>query len=323
MTNIFKMFEQRIKKYVEALDLPGIELSLLQRVAVELPRDPVHGDLATNAAMILAKPAGVNPREIAAKLVDAIAADDDVASAEVAGPGFINIRLVDGFWRCHLSDILDAGCEYGGGETGKGLKVNVEYVSANPTGPMHVGHCRGAVVGDALANLLGLPATMSRANITSTMPAGRSTCWRGRFSTLPRGLGEDIGDIPEGLYPGDYLVPVGKKLADQHGDKLLAMDESEWLPIVKDASIDAMMGLIRGDLAALGVEHDVFFSERDLHRQKGNSSRFPKQFQRWRMPGWSIPARYRRPRASRTMTGKTANNCCSAPPMLAMTWIAR
>jgi len=274
MTNIFKMFEQRIQKHVEALDLTGVEPTVLQRVAVELPRDPAHGDLATNAAMILAKPAGMNPREIAARLVEAIAADDDIASAEVAGPGFINIRLVDGFWRRHLSDILQAGRGYGGGETGGDLKVNVEYVSANPTGPMHVGHCRGAVVGDVLANLLDFAGyDVTREYYINDAGGQIDVLARSVFLRYREALGEDIGEIPEGLYPGDYLVPVGKKLAEQHGDRLMEMDKSDWLAIVKDVSIDAMMDLIRGDLAVLGVEHEVFFSERDLHRLSGNTSK--------------------------------------------------
>ncbi|MGI9353958.1 MAG: arginine--tRNA ligase, partial [Rhizobiaceae bacterium] len=274
MTNIFKMFEQRIQKHVEELDLPGIDPVVLQRVAVELPRDPAHGDLATNAAMILAKPSGTNPREIAARLADAIALDDDVANAEVAGPGFINIRLVNGFWRKHLADILEAGRAYGGGETGNDAKVNVEYVSANPTGPMHVGHCRGAVVGDVLANLLQFAGyDVTREYYINDAGGQINVLARSVYLRYCEALGEDIGNIPDGLYPGDYLVPVGRQLAQEHGDKLLAMDESEWLPIVQNASIDAMMDLIKGDLAALGVEHDVFFSERDLHRQKGNSSR--------------------------------------------------
>ncbi len=273
MTNIFKMFEQRIQKHVQALELEGIEPSVLERIAVELPRDPAHGHLATNAAMVLAKPAKTNPRAIAEQLVQSISTEDDVDSAEVAGPGFINIRLVSGFWRRHLAAILEAGSKYGGGDTGDGLKVNVEYVSANPTGPMHVGHCRGAVVGDVLANLLDFAGfDVTREYYINDAGGQIEVLARSVFLRYCEALGEDIGDIPDGLYPGDYLVPLGKKLADEHGDTLREMNEDLWLPIVGEASIDAMMELIKGDLAALGVKHEVFFSERDLHKQTGYAS---------------------------------------------------
>ncbi len=281
MTNIFKMFEQRIQNHVQDLELEGLEPSVLERIAVELPRDAAHGHLATNAAMVLAKPAKTNPRAIAERLVQSISTEHDVESAEVAGPGFINIRLASGFWHKHLSELLEAGPKYGGGDTGDGLKVNVEYVSANPTGPMHVGHCRGAVVGDVLANLLDFAGfDVTREYYINDAGGQIDVLARSVFLRYREALGEDIGDVPDGLYPGDYLVPVGKDLANEHGEALREMAEDQWLPIVKEASINAMMDLIKGDLAALGVEHDVFFSERELHRQSGNSSRISEAISR-------------------------------------------
>ena len=280
MSNVFATFEQRIKKLVQQLDIEsGIELDL-SRVTVEPPRDPAHGHLATNAAMVLAKPLKQNPRAIAEQLAAQLQADSDVEKVNVAGPGFINLVLQEAFWTRHLNEILAAGTSYGGGATGQGMKVNVEYVSANPTGPMHVGHCRGAVVGDALANLLDFAGyDVVREYYTNDAGGQIEVLARSAFLRYREALGEDIGEIPEGLYPGDYLVPLGKQLADEHGDALLKMDESEWLPIVKDASIDSMMDLIRSDLEALGVRHDVFFSERSLHAG-GESSLIAKAIQR-------------------------------------------
>ena len=281
MSNVFALFEQRIKKIIQSLEIfDGLDLDL-SRVSTEPPRDPAHGHLATNAAMVLAKPAKLNPRAIAEALVDELAQDDDVASAEIAGPGFINLRLVDGFWAEHLSDILKAGSGFGGGATGNAEKINVEYVSANPTGPMHVGHCRGAVVGDALANLLEFAGfDVTREYYTNDAGGQIEVLAKSVFLRYREALGEDIGEIPQGLYPGDYLVPVGQKLAATHGDALLKMSEPEWLPIVKEESIVGMMDLIRSDLAALGVEHDVFFSERSLHAMSGNESKISKAVER-------------------------------------------
>ncbi|MEP0942370.1 MAG: arginine--tRNA ligase [Rhizobiaceae bacterium] len=272
MTNVFALFEQRIKKLVQELDMTdGMELDL-SRVTVEPPRDSSHGHLATNAAMLLAKPLKQNPRAIADQLSQKLAADPDVAKVSVAGPGFINLVLEEAFWTQHLGDILQAGAAYGGGATGQGVKVNVEYVSANPTGPMHVGHCRGAVVGDALANLLEFAGyDVVREYYTNDAGGQIEVLARSAYLRYCEALGDDIGSIPEGLYPGDYLVPLGQKLADAHGDALTKMDDTDWLPIVKEASIEAMMDLIRADLAALGVHHDVFFSERSLHDRSGGS----------------------------------------------------
>ena len=280
MSNVFATFEQRIKELVQGLDIEsGIDLDL-SRVTVEPPRDPAHGHLATNAAMVLAKPLKQNPRAIAEQLATQLESDSDVEKVNVAGPGFINLVLKDDFWTRHLKEILAAGTSYGGGATGQGVKVNVEYVSANPTGPMHVGHCRGAVVGDALANLLDFAGyDVVREYYTNDAGGQIEVLARSAFLRYREALGEDIGEIPEGLYPGDYLVPFGKQLAETHGDALLKMDEQEWLPIVKDASIDSMMNLIRSDLEALGVRHDVFFSERSLHAG-GETSIIAKAIQR-------------------------------------------
>ena len=272
--NVFVYFEHKIKKILEQFDFVIENEMNLSNVSVETPRDPAHGHLATNAAMVLAKPARQNPRAIAQLLVDELNKDSDITSAEIAGPGFINLRLVDSFWAEQLSAIMKAGSNYGGGATGNGLKVNVEYVSANPTGPMHVGHCRGAVVGDALANVLSFAGyDVTREYYTNDAGGQINVLAQSVFLRYREALGEEIGAIPEGLYPGDYLVPLGNKLAEEHGDKLTKMPENDWMPLVKDAAVDAMMDLIRADLDALGVRHDVFFSERSLHENHGNTSK--------------------------------------------------
>ncbi|MDA8869773.1 arginine--tRNA ligase [Rhizobiaceae bacterium] len=274
MSNLFKTFEHRVEIAVQSLDLPDEVKANLSRVTVEPPRDPEHGDMATNAALVLAKPAKRNPREIAEQLAAALRNDPDVKSAEIAGPGFINLRLADGFWLSELGAILRDGAAYGGGETGQGKRVNVEYVSANPTGPMHVGHCRGAVVGDTLANLLAFAGyDVTREYYVNDAGGQIDVLARSVHLRIREALGEDIGAIPEGLYPGDYLKPVAAELAATHGAAILSMPEEEWMPLVKNAAIDAMMALIRTDLAQLGVSHDVFFSERTLHEMTGNTSR--------------------------------------------------
>src|SRR5690606_15700006 len=238
------------------------------------PRDPSHGDLATNAAMVLAKSVGEKPRALAEKLSKVLAEDADVAAAEVAGPGFVNLRLADGFWQERLSEILDAGTDYGRSTVGGNRKVNVEYVSANPTGPMHVGHCRGAVVGDALANIMAFAGyDVTKEYYINDAGAQIDVLARSVMLRYREALGEKIGEIPAGLYPGDYLVPVGKALADEFGPKLLSMPEEETLSLVKDRTIDAMMAMIREDLAALNVNHEVFFSERTLHAGNGGRIR--------------------------------------------------
>ncbi|MBZ9794719.1 arginine--tRNA ligase [Mesorhizobium sp. ES1-4] len=274
--NIFADFTARVVKAVEALELKdsnGVSPDL-SRIAVEPPRDATHGDLATNAAMVLAKPTGQNPRALAEKLAGALRADSDVAAAEVAGPGFVNLRLKDGFWQAHLSALLGEGRNYGRSTIGAGHKTNVEYVSANPTGPMHVGHCRGAVVGDALANLMAFAGyDVTKEYVINDAGSQIDVLGRSAMLRYREALGEDIGDIPAGLYPGDYLVSVGEALAGEFGRSLLQMPDDEALAIVKDRTIDAMMAMIREDLALLNVHHDVFFSERTLHADNARKIR--------------------------------------------------
>jgi arginyl-tRNA synthetase len=240
----------------------GIDLS---RVVVEPPRDPAHGDMATNAAMVLAKEARKKPRDLAEQIAARLRADDLIASVDVAGPGFINLTLKASAWSDALRTVLREGSSYGRSAMGAGEKVNVEYVSANPTGPMHVGHGRGAVFGDALANLLIFAGyDVVREYYVNDAGAQVDVLARSAYLRYREALGENIGEIPEGLYPGDYLKPVGQALAAAYGDKLLKMPEAEWLPTVRAKAIAMMMDEIRGDLAALNIRHDVFFSERSL-----------------------------------------------------------
>ncbi|MGZ5872552.1 MAG: arginine--tRNA ligase [Bradyrhizobium sp.] len=237
----------------------------LSRVVVEPPKDPSHGDMATNAAMVLAKEAGTKPRDLAEKIAAGLRGDDLIASVDVAGPGFINLTLKVSVWADTLHAVLREGSSYGQSAIGAGEKVNVEYVSANPTGPMHVGHCRGAVFGDALASLLQFAGfDVTREYYINDAGAQVDVLARSAFLRYREALGEGIGEIPEGLYPGDYLKPVGQALAAEYGDKLLARPESEWLPAVRAKAIAMMMQAIKGDLAALNIKHDVFFSERSL-----------------------------------------------------------
>jgi arginyl-tRNA synthetase len=246
----------------------GIDLS---RVVVEPPRDAAHGDMATNAAMVLAKEARAKPRDLAEAVAVRLRADDLIASAVVAGPGFINLTLKPTAWSDALRTVLREGDSYGRSSIGAAEKVNVEYVSANPTGPMHVGHCRGAVFGDALCGLLQFAGyDVTREYYINDAGAQVDVLARSAFLRYREALGENIGAIPEGLYPGDYLVPVGQALAAEHGDKLLTMSEGAWLPIVRAKAIAMMMDEIKGDLAALNISHDVFFSERSL-METGNN----------------------------------------------------
>jgi arginyl-tRNA synthetase len=265
--NLFKYLWDEIKieleKLVAAGKLPqGLDLS---RFSVEPPRDPAHGDIATNAAMVLAKPAGKNPREIAGLLASALRGHQTVTEATVAGPGFINLRLADSFWHQRLADILLAGPSYGDSTIGRGVAVNVEYVSANPTGPMHVGHGRGAVVGDVLATLLQKAGyRVTREYYINDAGAQVDVLARSTYLRYREALGEDIGDIPDGLYPGEYLKEVGRKLAARDGERWRKVPEAEWLPPVRAFAIEEMMALIRADLAAVSIRHDVFTSERGL-----------------------------------------------------------
>ncbi len=241
---------------------PGVER---RAVAVEPPRDPSHGDLATNAAMVLAKRAGTNPRALAGLIAPKLGAVEEVESAEIAGPGFINIRLKSDVWRDELNTILSAGADYGRSGMGGGARVNVEYVSANPTGPMHMGHCRGAVVGDALASLLEHTGhAVTREYYVNDAGSQVDTLARSAHLRYREALGQEIGEIPDGLYPGDYLKPVGEALASEYGDLYAAVPEAEWLQLFKQRTVAAMLELIRADLALLGIHHDVFASEAEV-----------------------------------------------------------
>jgi arginyl-tRNA synthetase len=274
--NLFNDFTRRVRRIVESFDLTSSlgEALDLSRVVVELPRDPAHGDLATNAAMVLAKPAGQPPRALGERIAAALADDADVTEASVAGPGFVNLRLSQAFWQRQLQTMLGEGSSFGRSTLGAGRKVNVEYVSANPTGPMHVGHCRGAVVGDTLANLLVFAGfAVTKEYYINDAGAQIDVLARSVMLRYREALGEEIGGIPSGLYPGDYLVPLGRELSREFGRGLLDMPEPQALAIVRDRAIDAMMALIRDDLALLGVHHEVFFSERTLHAGNGGRIR--------------------------------------------------
>jgi arginyl-tRNA synthetase len=268
--NIFGLFEKRVAdalgRLAEGAKIPsGLDVS---RVVVEPPRDPSHGDLATNAAMVLAKEARMNPRALAELLVADLQDDPRVIRVEIAGPGFINIRLAPSVLHEVLRAVVVDSNNFGRSGQGAGSSVNVEYVSANPTGPMHVGHCRGAVFGDALAGLLDFSGyKVAREYYINDAGAQVDVLARSAYLRYKEALGQEIGAIPEGLYPGDYLKPVGERLAKDYGPSLLDKPESEWLPLVRETSIDAMMDMIRADLAALNIHHNVFFSERSL--QKG------------------------------------------------------
>jgi len=265
--DVFAGFHGRVLAAVQQLKHDGVVPpdASIEGITLEPPKDPSHGDLATNAAMVLAKAAGQPPRVLAERLAPLIAVDTHIDKVEIAGPGFINLTLSFAFWPSVLRMVLEQGASYGRSAIGKGEAVNVEYVSTNPTGPIHVGHCRGAVFGDALANLLDFTGfAVTREYYVNDAGAQVDALARSVFLRYREALGETIGEIPEGLYPGDYLKPVGEKLADQHGKELLAMKESEWLPIVRAAALQAMLAMIEEDLGALGIRHDVFFSERSL-----------------------------------------------------------
>ena len=260
--HLFDDILARVQQATVAVLGPGADLS---RIVVEPPRDPTHGDMATNAAMVLAKEAGKKPRELADSIAANLRGDAKVASVDIAGPGFINLTLKPNVWVEELRLVLAAVSDYGRSEIGRGEKVNVEYVSANPTGPMHVGHGRGAVFGDALANLLSFAGyDVTREYYVNDAGAQVDVLARSAFLRYREALGEDIGTIPEGLYPGDYLRPVGGELAAEHGVKLSTMKEAQWLPIVRSKAIAMMMDGIRDDLAALDIHFNVFFSEHSL-----------------------------------------------------------
>ena len=264
--NLFADIRALVISCLEALTAEGVLPEGLDfaNVAVEPPRDPLHGDMATKSAMVLAKPAKSNPREIAGKLVEKLGADARIDSVDVAGPGFINLRLDPAVWTALVENVLGANA-YGRSELGAGRKVNVEYVSANPTGPMHVGHTRGAVFGDALASLLDFAGyDVTREYYINDGGAQVDVLARSAYLRYLEAHGEAV-EFPEGTYPGDYLVPVGAALKEKYGDSLVGKGEQFWLAELREFATAAMMDMIRADLKALGVEMDVFFSEKSLY----------------------------------------------------------
>ncbi|WP_420607816.1 arginine--tRNA ligase [Novosphingopyxis sp.] len=261
---IYQTYSALVSEALDALTAEDVLPAGLSRdrMTVEPPRDPSHGDLACNAAMVLAKPAGVNPRDLAEKLAEKLRAVDHVRSVEIAGPGFLNLRLDDAIWQAELREIAARGADYGRSDMGEGVSVNIEYVSANPTGPMHMGHCRGAVVGDALASVLEFAGhQVTREYYINDAGGQIDTLARSVHLRYREALGEDVGTVPEGLYPGDYLIPTALRLADDYGGRFAAAPESEWLALFGRETVTDMMALIRADLALLGVHHDVFASE--------------------------------------------------------------
>ncbi len=262
-SDIRALVVDQLSAMADAGDLPaGLDMGA---VAVEPPRDAAHGDMATNAAMVLAKPAGLKPRDIAETLAGRLAADDRIDTVEVAGPGFLNLRLADGAWAGVVERVLEEGGDFGRSEMGAGERVNVEYVSANPTGPLHVGHTRGAVFGDALAALLDYAGyDVTREYYINDGGAQVDVLARSAYERYREACGH-APEIAEGLYPGDYLVPVGEDLKAHYGESLLDRPEEDWLDEVRGFATDAMMAMIREDLASLGVRMDVFFSEKSLY----------------------------------------------------------
>jgi len=263
---LYTRFAAHVDAALDALTAAGTLPADLDRrnVTVEPPRDPSHGDLSTNAAMVLAKPARTNPRALAEGIAAELERLEEVAEVSVAGPGFINLRLTDDSWRAELAAIAQAGDDYGRSQANTGHTVNIEYVSANPTGPMHMGHCRGAVVGDALANLLEFAgARVIREYYVNDAGGQVDVLARSAHLRYREALGEQV-TIPEGLYPGDYLKPVGEMLAAEYGDRYVAAPEKEWLALFRTRAVAAMMDVIRADLKLLGIEHEVFASEAEL-----------------------------------------------------------
>jgi arginyl-tRNA synthetase len=270
--NLFSHFRNQIVRVLSALADEGrVPAGLdLSKLAAEPPREAEHGDVATNAAMVLAKPAGMAPRQLAELMAERLRAIPGVTGVEIAGPGFINLRLSDGFWRARLKDVLRAGEAWGRSEIGAGRPVNVEYVSANPTGPLHLGHVRGAVFGDVLASVLESAGyKVTREYYINDAGAQIDTLARSAHLRYREALGEEIGTIPEGLYPGDYLKEVGRALAEREGQRWLGKPESEWLAPVRDFAVERMLDLIRADLDLLGVHQEVFSSERGMVRSGG------------------------------------------------------
>jgi arginyl-tRNA synthetase len=267
---VYAAFAAKLDAALDTLQAQGALPQGMSRanVSVEPPRDPSHGDLATNAAMVLAKPAGTHPRALAELIVGQLVADPAIAGAEVAGPGFLNLRLAGGIWRDELRAVAALGPDYGRSAMGAGRAVNIEYVSANPTGPMHMGHCRGAVVGDALASLLEFAGNkVIREYYVNDAGGQVDVLADSVFLRYSEALGIDVGEIPPGLYPGEYLKPVGEALAKEFGDKYLGAEADEWRSLFRKHAVAAMMEQIKSDLALLGIHHDVFSSEAELQRE--------------------------------------------------------
>jgi arginyl-tRNA synthetase len=273
--NIYNKLEEILEGVLKALQKAGTlpEGVDFKGVGVEPPRDLTHGDVATNAALVLAARAKQKPHDLALAIAAALAKAPEVTAASIAGPGFINLRLADDFWRARVPEILAAGSAYASCKAGKGERVNVEFVSANPTGPMHVGHVRGAVFGDALSNLLEkVGFQVTREYYVNDAGLQVEALARSAHLRYREALGEKIGEIPEGLYPGEYLAPVGQALAKEFGAKFQKAPEKSWLEIFQARATSAMMELVKADLAALGIRHEVFFSEKSLH----DSGRIPE-----------------------------------------------
>ena len=265
--NIFSTIKEQVVASINALAAEGELPSGLatERIAVEPPREASHGDMATNAAMLLAKSASMSPRDLADKLCQKLRECENVGEIEIAGPGFINIRLNPSVWRNCIKNVLQQGTSFGASTMGVGKQVNVEYVSANPTGPLHIGHARGAVFGDVLATLLEKAGyEVCREYYINDAGGQVDVLARSAYLRYREAQGEDIGDIPEGLYPGVYLKAVGEVLSDRYGNRLMRLPEAEWLEEVREIAISEMMALIRSDLSALGVKLDIFTSERSL-----------------------------------------------------------
>lgn len=265
--NLFAQIRTLVLDSLAALQSEGVLPEGLEfaNVAVEPPRDAAHGDMASNAAMVLAKPAKMKPRDIADALAAKLVADPRIELAEVAGPGFLNLRLAPVIWQGIAAAILEKGIDFGRSTMGAARRVNVEFVSANPTGPLHVGHTRGAVFGDALASLLDFAGyDVTREYYINDGGAQVDVLARSVYLRYLEANGQEVA-FEDGTYPGDYLIPVGQALAEVHGDKLVGQPESEWLDDLRDYATDAMMHLIRQDLASLGIEMDSFYSEKSLY----------------------------------------------------------
>ncbi len=265
--NIYADIRALVTQELDALATEGLlpEGLSFDNVAVEPPRDPLHGDMATNAAMVLAKPAKKKPRDIAEALAERLAADPRIVTADVAGPGFLNLRLAPSVWADVVRAVLAEGDDFGRSQMGQGKRINVEYVSANPTGPLHVGHTRGAVFGDALASLLAFAGhEVTREYYINDGGGQVDTLARSVYLRYLEAHGQEVA-FPDGTYPGDYLIATGQALKEKVGDAYVDQPESVWLQEVRNFATEAMMALIREDLAALGVKMDKFYSEKSLY----------------------------------------------------------